>query len=278
MDLTWAQNLIYGMISGFTEILPVSAQAHRLVLRKIFGTHHIPEITMLLIHIGILIAVFSCCQNHLLKIHRAKALARIPKKRRKRPLDIVSLMDSSLMMTMLVPVILGFLLFHGAQKHENNIFLVSGLLFINGIILNIPQYLPGCNKDARTLNRLEGITVGIGCSLCALPGISCMGMALSFGQAVGEDRKYSLNMALLLELWVLVILVILDMVAMSQAGLAGLGIRVLMQSLLSGGGACLTTYLAIRLMRKLTEGPGFVGFSYYCWALALFSLILTLFA
>ena len=80
MDLNWSQNLVYGMISGLTEILPVSAQAHRLLLRKIFGNHYIPDLTLLLIHIGILAAVFICCQNQLIRMQRAMRLARIPKK------------------------------------------------------------------------------------------------------------------------------------------------------------------------------------------------------
>ncbi len=278
MDLTWSQNLVYGFISGLSEILPVSAQAHRLILRKIFGTHSIPEITMLLIHIGILVAVFVCCQNHLLRIHRALHLARIPKKRRKRPLDLVSLMDFKLLQYMFLPVLLGFILFHGAAKHENNIFLVSALLFFNGIILYIPQYLPGSNRDARTLSSAQGMAIGIASSLCALPGISAIGVATSVGQSVGEDRKYGFHMALLMELGILFILIFMDFLGMAAATTAGMSFTLIMQSILAGAAACGGTFLGIRIMRRLAETVGFTVFSYYCWAAALFSLILTLFA
>ena len=278
MDLTWSQNLVYGLISGLTEILPVSGQAHRLVLKKIFGGHNIPELTLLLIHIGILAAVIISCQNHLSRIHRAKALARIPKKRRKRPLDVVSLMDYSLLQTMVIPVILAFILLHKVTEYENNFFLVSGLLLVNGIVLYIPQYLPGSNRDSRTLTRLHGIWIGLASALSALPGISAMGMALSVGQICGEDRKYGLNMALLLECVVLVILMILDIITMAQVGLAGISFSMIMQSILAGIGAFATAVLAIRFMGKMAEGNGFTLFAYYCWGAALFMFILTLFA
>ena len=276
VDLNWFQNLIYGMISGLTEILPVSAQAHRLVLRKIFGTHYVPGITLLLIHVGIFAAVFMTCQNHLLRISRARHLAKIPKKRRKRPLDVVSLMDHHLLMTMLIPVIIAFILSYPITKHEDNILLVSLLLILNGIILYAPQFLPGSNKDARTLSRMQGLYIGIGAAFSALPGISAIGMATSVGQAVGEDRKYSFRMALLLEGFILIFLILRDFLQIASTGLGGIHFSLIMQSLLSGAGAFGTTLLGIRLMRRMAEGNGFADLGLYCWVIAVISLLLSL--
>ena len=276
MDLNWFQNLLYGMISGLTEILPVSAQAHRLVLRKIFGTHYIPGITLLLIHVGILAAVFICCQNQILRMQRAKHLSRIPKKRRKRPLDVVSLMDYHLLMTMLIPVILAFVLGMGILKYEDNMLLVSILLVVNGIVLYIPQYLPGSNKDARTLTRVEGLCIGIGAAFSALPGISAIGMAVSVGETLGEDRKYSFRMALILECCILVMMMIQDFLRIAGLGLEGLSFGLIMRSVLSGAGAFGTTLLGIRFMRRMAENNGYAVFGLYCWAIAAVSLLLTL--
>ena len=276
MDLNWFQNLIYGMVSGLAEILPVSAQAHRLVLQKIFGTQYVPGFTLLLIHVGILAAVFMSCQNHLLRMQRAKHLSRIPKKRRKRPLDLVSLMDYHLLMTMLLPVVLAFVLGIGILKHEDNMLLVSAFLVLNGIVLYIPQYLPGSNQDARTLTRMNGLCIGIGTAFAALPGISAIGMASSVGQALGEDRKYSFQMALLLECFILVILIIEDFVRIAGAGLAALSFSLIMRSILSCAGAFGTSILGIRIMRRMAENNGYAVFGLYCWAIAVISLLLTL--
>ena len=276
MDLNWSQNLVYGMISGLTEILPVSAQAHRLLLRKIFGNHYIPDLTLLLIHIGILAAVFICCQNQMLRMQRAVALSRIPKKRRKRPLDMVSLMDHHLLMTMLVPVVLAFILGFGLRKHEDSMLVVSLLMVLNGVILYIPQYLPGSNKDARTLTRMEGLYIGLGAALSAFPGISSIGAAASVGQALGEDRKYSFQMALLLEFFVLIILSVEDFLKIASLGLGGISFGLVMQSILGGIGAFGTTMLGIRIMRRLANQNGYAPFGLYCWAVAVISLLLTL--
>ena len=276
MDLNWFQNLIYGMVSGIAEILPVSAQAHRLVLQKIFGTQYIPGFTLLLIHVGIFAAVFLSCQNHLLRMQRAKHLSRIPKKRRKRPLDLVCLMDYHLLMTMLLPVVLAFIAGIGILKHEDHMLLVSIFLILNGIVLYLPQYLPGSNKDARTLTRLNGLCIGVGTAFAALPGISAIGMATSVGQALGEDRKYSFQMALLLECFILVILIIEDFIRMAGIGLAGMSVSLVMRSILSCIGAFGTSILGIRIMRRMAENNGYAVFGQYCWAVAMISLLLTL--
>ena len=278
MELNWSQNLVYGIISGLTEILPVSAQAHRLVLRKIFGSHNVPGITLLLIHIGIFLAVLISCQTQIQRIRRAKQLARIPKKKRRRPLDLVSLMDYNLLMSMLLPLLLAFILCHKVVQYENNIFLVSALLFVNGIILYIPQYLPGSNRDARTITRFQGLGIGLGAALSALPGISAIGAAVSVGQALGEDRKYGFRMALLMELGILIILIVLDALTIAEAGMVGFTFSLILKSLLAAAGAFGGTLLGIRAMGRLAENIGFAIFGYYCWAVAIFTLILALFA
>ena len=227
------------------------------------------------IHIGIFAAVFLSCQNYLIRMHRALRLSHIPKKKRKRPLDLVSLMDFHLLITMIIPVLLAFILGFGVIKHEDNILLVSLLLILNGIILYIPQYLTGSNRDARTLSRGQGLLIGIGAAFSALPGISAIGMSVSFGQAVGEDKKYSFHMALLLECFVLLILIIEDFLRIAGTGF-DFSFSLIMRSFLGAIGAFGTSLLGIKLMRRLAENNGFSLFALYCWAVAVISLLLTL--
>ena len=57
MDLNWYQSLLYGLISGITEILPVSSQAHRILLLDIFGRSSQPELLRLMTDLGIVAAL-----------------------------------------------------------------------------------------------------------------------------------------------------------------------------------------------------------------------------
>ena len=156
MNLTWLQSGLYGFISGLMDILPVSAPAHKVLLLKFLGGYTANETMDFLIHLGIFAGLYFSCQSQIIRINRARALARIPKRRRRRPLDVRSLMDWSMLKTTLIPVVLGLFLYQYAVKLNSNLMLISIFLLINGVVLYIPQFFPSSNRDSRTLSRVEG--------------------------------------------------------------------------------------------------------------------------
>lgn len=278
MDLNWYESILYGLVSGLTDILPVSAQAHELLILKMFGAGSAPGLMRLLIHLSILGALYYHCIPHITKMLRAKSLSRIPKRRRKRPLDTRSLMDFSLWKTMIIPVILGYLLYNKVAGMRGSLSLIAIFLFINGIVLYIPQYLPGCNKDSRSLSRVEGLLMGLGGAASVLPGISAVGASVSIGSVCGVERKFCLNMALLMNMVIMVALVVLDIMSIVANGISDFSFGVLLCCLLSAAAAFLGTFLGIKYMRRLAAEKGYAIFAYYCWGLALFTFILNLMA
>ena len=160
MDLSWLQSLLLGLISGFAEVLPVSAEAHRLLLLKLFGVERDPVVLRLFIRIATIAALHLCCRGHIVRMMRAQRLARIPKQRRKRPLDTDALMDFNLLKTTLIPMILGFLLYGKLRFLGASLSYVAGLLALNGLILYVPQYLPGSNKESGSMTRIDGLILG----------------------------------------------------------------------------------------------------------------------
>lgn len=278
MTLSWLESIVYGLISGLTQIVPVSADAHRLLLMKVFGVAGEPQLMGLLVHIAGLAAVYFACQTHIVKLMRARSLSKVPKRRRKRPLDTKSLMDISLWKTMLLPVILGFFFYEKAQTLAGNLILVACFLFVNGLILYIPQFLPGSNKDSRSLSRVEGVLMGLGGALSVIPGMSGIGAAVSVGSVCGVDRSYALNMSLLMSLGIHVGYLVFDVMALVSAGIGGVGLTLILQCLAAAAAAFLGTTLGIRVMRSMAKNMGFSLLGYYSWGLALFTFILNLMA
>lgn len=278
VDLNWLESLIYGLISGITEILPVSARAHSILVLKLFGAHGREDIREFLIHGAVIGAIYLSSRKQIVKMTRAKALARIPKRRRKRPLDERSLMDFSFLATMAVPAMLAVIFYGKLDGLNRMLLLLSGLMFLNGIILYIPQFFPSSNKDSRSLSRLEGILMGLGGAFCIVPGFSGVGAALSVGSVCGVERSYALNMTLLMEMAVSAAIMVFHVVSAVTGGIDMFTFGLLLQYILSAGAAFLGAYLAIKLMRMLAANSGFSGFAYYCWGVALFSFILNLMA
>ena len=276
MELNWLQSILFGLVSGAADIIPVSGQAHRLLLLKFFGVNQMPNLLALVLHLSVAAALYLSSQGQFVRMNRARALARIPKKKRKRPLDTRSMMDWSLIKTMLVPTVIGLLLNSQVRGWSVNMFLIAGMLFLNGLILYIPQFLPTSNRDSRTLTRLEGVLMGLGAGASVLPGISTVGIMVSIASVCGIERLYGLNMTFIVKLFFLIGLMVYDLLAIITDGLGGLTVMLLAQYLFTGLLSFGASMFAIRLLRRLAPEHGFHTFGVYCWGLALFTFILNL--
>lgn len=278
MELSWFESCIFGLFSGFLDIIPVSAQAHSILLLKFFGVKASSDLMNLLIHLAVFAALYYSSQTYLIRMKRARALARVPKRKRKRPLDVRSMMDWSMLKTMLIPAVLGVYLRQYTAGMQTKLMLVSFFLFMNGIILYVPQFFPTSNRDSRTLSRIEGLLMGLGGAAAAVPGISAIGATTSIASVCGVDRTYGLNMALMMNMGITVGLMIYDVLGIAASGFGTLSVLILIRYLLSAAAAFGGAMLGIRLMRHLAAGQGFSTFGVYCWGLALFTFILNLIA
>lgn len=278
MDLNWFESFLYGLFSGLGDILPISAEAHRIVMLKFFGRSGDVTLLRLFAHLGVALALAFCCRPQLVRMQRARALKRIPKRRRRRPLDVRSLMDVSLLITMLVPVVLGLLFSRKAAVLGNKLIYVALLLFANGLMLYIPQFFPTANRDSRTMSRVEGLLMGLGGGLGVLPGVSSVGASLSIGSLCGVDRSYGLSMALLMDLGLQIGYLVLDLVAILAGGAGTFGAMILLRYLFTAAVAFGGTWLGVKLMRSLAGSWGYGFFCFYCWGVALLTFVLNLMA
>ena len=278
MELSWFESCIYGLFSGLLDIIPVSAQAHSVLLLKFFGVKASSDFLNLLIHAAVLAALYYSSQTQLIRMKRARALARVPKRKRKRPLDVRSMMDWSMLKTMLIPAVLGVFLRKYTAGLQGKLMLVSLFLFLNGLILYLPQFFPTSNRDSRTLSRVEGLLMGLGGAVSAVPGISAIGTTTSIASVCGVDRTYGLNMALMMNMGIAAGLMVYDILSIAANGFGTLSFLILIRYLLSAAAAFGGAVLGIKIMRNLAVERGFSSFGVYCWGLALFTFILNLIA
>lgn len=270
------ESVIFGLFSGLSDVLPVSSQAHKAMILKIFGEKAENPVLRLLIHIAILAALYYSCSPHITRIIRQLKLSRIPKRKRKRPLDVQLLMEFKLLRTMLIPVLLSLLLYNKTSGWGLKLNLTAIFLLLNGIILYLPNLLPTGNKDARSMSGLEGLLMGVGASLSVLPGVSSVAGSLSVASVCGAERTFALNMTYLMHMVLTVALIAFDLAAVVAAGVSGISVMVLLGYILAAAAAFGGTYLGIRMMRVLAVNIGFSMFAYYSFGAALLSFMLYL--
>ena len=278
MELSLLESCIYGLLNGLLDILPVSGQAHSLLLLKFFGVKASSDVMELLIHLAVFAALYSGTRKHWVRMQRARALARIPQRKRKRPLDVRSMMDWSLLKTMLVPALIGVFLRQFTEGVGAKLSLIALFLFLNGVIVYAPQFFPTGNRDSRTLSRVEGLLMGLGGMISAVPGLSAMGAATAIGSVCGVERTYGLDMALMMNMGIVAGSMVYDVLGIVANGFGGFSLGIVLAYVISAACAYGGAVLGIRWMRRQAQGRGYAGFGVYCWGMALFTFILNLIA
>lgn len=275
MDMGWLESLLYGLLSGFTEFVPVSSQAHGLILRRLFGCGE-SHFLNLMIHFGMLISLWGTVHPQMDRLRRERRLASIPKRRRKRQPDAIALMDDRLLRTAAVPMLLMFLAFTAMDKVSGDLLRISVLFILNGIILYVPRLRPSGNKDSRMLTPFDGVIFGLASGFGILPGFSRMGAYMSVASLRGADRQHSLGMALILGIPALAAMLVMDLVWLILAGFAGFSLILVLKGILAAAAAYIGTWFGITFVRFLSVKKGYSVFAYYCWGAALFVFILYL--
>jgi undecaprenyl pyrophosphate phosphatase UppP len=120
--------------------------------------------------------------------------------------------------------------------------------------------------------------MGLGGAVSLIPGVSAVGCCVSIGSVCGVDRKYCLDMALLMNLIVMAGLIVMDILALSAEGAGLFSFGILLSYLFAAAAAFLGVWLGVKWMRRLASDQGYALFAYYCWGLALFTFILNLMA
>ncbi len=275
MDLNWLECLILGLVSGFTDVLPVSAQAHKAIFLKIFGENGEPALLRLVIHMAILGTMYYCCSNHIRRLFRQLKLTRIPKKKRKRPVDSKTVAEFKVLRVMVIPVILSLFLYSKTSGWNYRLNLLALFLLLNSVILYLPRLMPSGNKDGLSMSMLDSLLMGLGGALGVLPGVSTVGAMVSVASVCGSERSFGLNLAYLMHMVITAGLIVMDIIAISASNVV-LSLPILFCCIAAAAAAAVGTYFGMRLMRVLASNVGFGMFPYYSFGAALIAFILYL--
>lgn len=274
MELSWFECLLYGLISGFTEFLPVSAVAHQAIFTTLVGGQDCDWLR-LAVHLGCIAALVTSFAPELSRIRRERKIAKIPKSRRHRQPDFATLMEYRLLRTGMVSMLIVFIGYGFVYNLYERLWLLALLLGLNGIVLYLPQHMPSANKGPENMSSLDGLLIGLSAGIGIVPGISRVGSGTSVALMRGADRRFAVDVGLLLCIPALLAMLVIDCIYGVSAGVSVSGVMVF-GCITAAAAAFAAAYLAIYLVRFLAVKGGLSGFAYYSWGLALFSLIIYL--
>ena len=267
--------LVVSLISGFSEFMMVSGEAHQILYITTAGIDQPDRVILLAIHLGWLGALWLSCRKRLRELRYERRIAVSTRRRRTRYPDPSALMDMRIINSAAVPVLIGLLLVGFLPSWTTKTGWIVLFLFVNSIVLVMPRLFSSGNKDSLSYTMLDGLLMGLAAILGLFPGISRLACLFSVGLLRGAQKRYSLELSLLISIPVSLGLICTDVFMILRAGLGLDGIGFLSCVL-----ACLASftgaYLAIRLLRYFCDRINTTCFAYYSCGLAVFQFLLYL--
>lgn len=266
------QSALTGMVSGFTELLPLSADVHRAVLRSFMGIDGEDPVLSLVYHAAALGALWLFCRRDITALGKTSRLMKIPPRRRRREPNAVDAATVRHLRTAVVMVILLRLFTSLFSQISNEPHILSFTAMAGGALILIPGFVRNGNKDARNMVGLDSTLMALGSGLGGIPGFSTVGCALTAGISRGVDRKFALRFSRLLALAAMGVSIVFDLLNVIRLGTA-CGIV----TILTGGIAAFAgSFLSCRLMKRLIHSTNCSGLGYYSIGLGLLLFVLFL--
>lgn len=246
--------IIWGLVQGFTEFLPISSSGH-LVLVPEFLNMDPPDLaTSAVLHLGTLAAVLLYYREDLTRMLRFRT-------------DEEARHLIKLIVIGTIPAVAGVLVESRIETFQENPRAISWALIVTGLVLFASGWFVGLRKKVEDATWKDALIIGVAQALALIPGISRSGMTITAGLGRKLERIEAARFSFLLGI----------------PAIAGAGLKESL-SLLDTGGVTGTTWLAvavaaisgyaaIALLIRILGRVGLRPFAYYAVAVGAFGLL-----
>ena len=175
------QAVIFGVVEGFTEFLPISSTGHLILLAKLLD---IPD------------SVFTKTFEIAIQSGAILAVVALYIKRIIYDRDLVKKVLAAFVPT----AILGFFLYSFIKGAFFDVRVVLVALFLGGILLIIFEYwhVPESAEKEKPISYWQALLIGIFQSVAFIPGVSRAGATIVGGLLLGIGRKSIVEFSFLL--------------------------------------------------------------------------------
>ena len=187
--------ILYGLIQGLTEFIPVSSTAHLKIISLFFGIDDPGPSLSAIIQLGSVFAIIWYFRDDFFKLNRQSS---------KRIFDYLPhqrLLKSLLIGT--IPIIsLGFIIKLYFPFFFNNILRSNLSIALVSFLMAIFMFIADSSKKGsiylKSHNYLDSFLIGLSQALAIIPGVSRSGVTISAALVLGWDRSDAAKFSFLL--------------------------------------------------------------------------------
>lgn len=188
--MTILHSVLYGVVQGLTEFLPISSTAHLRLLPEILGQKDPGSAYTAVIQLGTLLAVLIFFRKELLQ-----GIQGLFAKDRNSP-------DAKLGMAVLyatIPiVVLGFACKDLIKGPARSLYVIGAALIVMGIVMVLADKVGKKSREVKDIEAKDGWFVGLWQALSLIPGMSRSGSSISGGLFAGFDREAATRLSFLM--------------------------------------------------------------------------------
>ena len=250
------ETIIWGLVQGLTEFLPVSSSGHLRLVPDLFGLSPPDLATSAVLHLGTLIAVMAYYRSDIAWMVRG--VRRDPVARRTVLMVAIATLPA---------VVVGAALVEAVERFQESATAVGAALLVTGAVLLSSKLVESRSRRAEDVRIGDAAAIGLTQALALLPGISRSGMVITAGIMRGLSRTQAARFGFLMAIPVTIGAGTRE--AITVAGTGSLSLELIAGTLV----AAVSGYWAISLLIKGLVRRGLWPFAVYCLAAGAAALI-----
>ena len=262
MIINYLKAIIFGIVQGATEFLPVSSSGHLIVLHKYLSLPIQDEVMFdVLLHLATLLAVIFFFRNDIKLMLSSWFKSLFGRS------DEYSRLSWYILIATIPAAVVGVLFGDYIETSLRSIPVVSFMLVFVGLLFIVVEKISVKIKNLNQSSLLNIFFVGLAQSLALVPGTSRSGITIIAGLLTKLKREEAIRLSFLMSIPVIAGATILNLGELFSSGINKNEISLLTISFLS---ALFSAFIAIKYFLKIASRFGLSIFAYYRFVLAFF--------
>jgi undecaprenyl-diphosphatase len=218
--VTGYEAVVLGIVQGLTEFLPISSTAHLRIVPAFAGWDDPGAAFTAVIQLGTMAAVLVYFRTDILRIFLAW-LKGLRDRRERATLD--SRMGWYIILGTIPIGIFGFVFRDQIETGARNLELIGSTLIAFALVMELADRMGRRERGIETLDRTDGIAIGMAQALALVPGVSRSGATISAGLFRELDRPAAARYSFLLSIPAVVLSGLFEARKIGEPGGAAVG-------------------------------------------------------